>query len=258
MPLRRSTLSIDLDLKDGPPTEFRIFRAGVNQTTKGPAVFNADAATAVMSKWKEIGNDLMIDLGHQSLDADDRSREDAGDARGWLKLEVRNGELWATNVTWTPDGARRLTEKTQRYISPAFLHDKNDQVVEMLNVALVAMPATHDAQALIAASRLSGNVSFEEIRAAVSAALDEHYPPEDGACDGGLYVVDLYDGRAIYERAGKLWAVSYAYEAGKATLAKEAEHVVRTYTPVRVAALARAARLLSVQKKRSRKPGVKE
>jgi phage I-like protein len=155
--LQLRTLSVDVAPLDADalPAEFRIFRAGVNPTSKGPAVFDDEAAVAVMAAWRTWGVDLMIDLNHDALDADDRSRPDASDARGWFGLEVRNGELWAVNVRWTPDGERRLREKTQRYISPAFLYDEEtDRVCEILNVALVAMPATHNAQALIAAARL--------------------------------------------------------------------------------------------------------
>jgi hypothetical protein len=52
---------------------------------------------------------------------------------------------------WTPDGERRLREKTQRYISPAFLFDSERRVTKLINVALTALPATHGTQALVAA-----------------------------------------------------------------------------------------------------------
>jgi len=68
-----------------------------------------------------------------------------------------DGSLWACNVEWTPDGARRLNEKTQAYISPAFKHVEEGGVLHplaLVNAALVAVPAIHDAPALVAASRL--------------------------------------------------------------------------------------------------------
>lgn len=151
---------------DGLPSEFRLFRAGVNRTAKGDLIFDADAADRVMAAFDRWGVDLMIDLEHQALDADGSARADAADARGWFRLAVRNGELWAVNVRWTKDGARRLSEKTQRYISPAVLTDDDDRVVEVLNAALVAMPATHHA-APLAASRstvLAARVPHEHAR----------------------------------------------------------------------------------------------
>jgi phage I-like protein len=136
------------------PTEFRIFAAGENQSSKGSTLFDAKAAADVMAAFQREGVDVMIDLNHESLDAPIRT--DSGDARGWFGLEVRGGELWAVNVRWTPDGERRLREGVQKYISPAFTYDdKSGRVTRVLNVALVAMPATYNAQPLIAASRIT-------------------------------------------------------------------------------------------------------
>jgi len=136
---------------DGLPVAIRLFRAGENQTTKGVFLFDATAAEVVLSAASDHGADVMIDLEHLSIDPDAPNYDP--DSRGWLKLEVRNGELWATNITWTPDGARRLTEKTQRYISPAFQRDAENRVTEIVNIALVAMPATYGTPALVAANR---------------------------------------------------------------------------------------------------------
>jgi phage I-like protein len=136
------------------PAEFLIFRAGINPTTKGPALFDEEAAKSVMTAYEQEGVDLMVDLEHQALDATDRSRADAPDARAWFNLAVRNGELWAVNVRWTPDGERRLRERTQRYISPAFyMNEESSRVEALINVAICAMPATFNAQPLVAASK---------------------------------------------------------------------------------------------------------
>jgi phage I-like protein len=133
------------------PTEFRIFRAGANPSTKGTVIFDDAAAASVMAAYSTQGVDLPLDLEHQSLDAP--IRPDSTDARGWFKLEVRNGELWAVDLRLTPDGTRRLSEKTQKYTSPAFYTDEKQHVTELINVALVAMPATHQAAPLVAASK---------------------------------------------------------------------------------------------------------
>jgi phage I-like protein len=141
----------------GPPTSFRIFGPGVNATSKGDFVFDAAAARSVMAVYRRAGVDLVIDLEHESLGP--RTRADSGDARGWAKLELRaDGSLWAVDVRWTPDGARRLKDRTQKYISPAFLHETSSgRITELINMGLVAMPATYEAYPL-AASR-SGVVS---------------------------------------------------------------------------------------------------
>ncbi len=157
---------------DAPlPTEFRIFRVGVNETTEGPLVFDVEAAAAVMVAFQKRGVDIAIDLQHDSISQAARAaRNDAADARGWCSLEVRDGELWAVAVRWTPDGERRLREGTQRYISPvAFFDRESYRVTEIFNLALVSQPATHDAQPLVAARRLERGMDPKLIAEALDA-----------------------------------------------------------------------------------------
>ena len=135
------------------PSEFRIFRAGWNDTEKGSVLFDAEAANSVMASAAKWGVDFMIDLEHQAVTSATPPEPTARDARGWFRVELRAGELWAVNVKWTEDGAARLLSKRQRYISPAFSYDpETSRVLSLLNVAIVAMPATHEAQPLMAAS----------------------------------------------------------------------------------------------------------
>jgi phage I-like protein len=152
--LKRAHVLLNTSGADGfsPPVEFRLFRAGVNDSSKGSFLFDEQAAALVMANYGKHGADIPLDLEHLSLDPAS-PRLDAHDARAWFGLEVRNGELWAVNVRWTPDGERRLRDKTQRYVSPAFDVDEDGRIVDILNVALTALPATHNPYALIAASK---------------------------------------------------------------------------------------------------------
>jgi hypothetical protein len=97
--------SIEADAAGVLPTEFRIFKAGANVTSKGTTIFDAKAAADVMRDYAEKGVDLMIDLEHHWSDNSAEARSDAADARGWFKLEMRSGELWAVDVRW--DARRR-------------------------------------------------------------------------------------------------------------------------------------------------------
>lgn len=154
--LSTATLAVVLADDGTPPKEFRIFVAGWNATEKGDFLFDDDAAQATLAAYKDWGVDLMIDLEHQSLDPETPPEPTAKDARGWCNLELRSdGSLWAVNVTWTPDGIARLTQKRQRYVSPAFAYDAERRVTQIVNVAITAMPATHNTPALIAASTTS-------------------------------------------------------------------------------------------------------
>lgn len=179
--LQRVTLSDLGEVGDGAPlpTEFRIAAPGVNNTTKGPYLFDADAARAVMAEYAREGVDQMIDLNHDSLDpATCRQRADAADAMGWYRLELRaDGSLWAVDVRWTPEGEARLRAKKQRYISPAFTFDaKTGRMHEMINCALVGMPATHNTEALVAASRDVTGASVAVRAAQYCTRVGAHVP----------------------------------------------------------------------------------
>jgi hypothetical protein len=234
-----------------PPREFRLFAHGVNKTSKGDFLLDEAAIASIMRFYKLEGVDMMIDLEHHSLDADARARVDAADARGWFQLEVRNDGLWAVNVRWTPDGEQRLREKRQRYTSPAFEVDEDGRIMRILNTALVAMPATYNAPALIAARRAWLNASFQQVTDAVSSALrDLLVPAQDPSCAvDGPYVCDLYEGSAIYQFDGSLFAITYSHVDGVVTFTGQPVKVVRQYVPAQQAALARAKRYLEKVKK---------
>lgn len=153
--IQKRTVKLSLE-GESLPSEFRLFVKGWNDTENGRFLFDEAAAKSVMAAYAAWGVDLMIDLEHQSLEVKPGGPDPtARDARGWCRLELRpDGSLWACDVKWTPDGAKRLQSKTQRYISPAFETDpKTKRVMQMINVAMVAMPATHKTPALVAAAR---------------------------------------------------------------------------------------------------------
>lgn len=137
------------------PTECRIFAKGWNETSKGRFLYDDRSAVLVAEAFARTGTDLMIDLNHDSLEPSALvTRADAGDARGWCRIDAnRGGECWLVNMTWTPDGAERLSCKKQRYLSPAFIVDDENRITEILNVAICAMPATFGAAPLVAAAR---------------------------------------------------------------------------------------------------------
>lgn len=175
------------------PTEFELFPSGVSPSTHDQVLVDKRAAELVMSRAARHGVDLMIDLNHYSLFAGPESDPSAADARGWFNLAVRDGAIWAVNVTWTEDGAARLRDRRQRYISPAYRCEEWDaehempRLTEVINCALVAMPATHDAAPLVGrAGVLTGPLDrpgrtayapvrmsiSDQVKAAVVAALE--------------------------------------------------------------------------------------
>jgi hypothetical protein len=180
------------------PSEFRIFSRGVNKTSKGDFTFDAEAAKLVMAAYKLQGVDMIVDREHDSLSEDARvARSNAGDALAHFKLTLRNGELWATNVAWNSEGASDLANKTRRYTSPAFLHDAEGRITELLNVALVSMPATYGNAPLIAAGKL-GKHNSETITARfarMQAILFRAHAHKLGFAPGSL--LRVYASRAL-------------------------------------------------------------
>lgn len=136
-----------------PPTEFRIFKAGENRTRKGCFLFEADDAKAVMAKAKEFGADYSVDFGHSMfsfISAGDPAEQNK--AAGWFRAELRGGELWATDVTWTPLATQKLKDREYRYTSPTFNRSEDGHINELLNVALTGIPATNGLKPLVASA----------------------------------------------------------------------------------------------------------
>lgn len=235
----RATLYLDMSSGE-PPTEFRIFVSGWNDTEKGQFLFDAESAGLVLEAYRTWGVDLAIDLEHQMLECEIPADPTARDARGWCGLEVRpDGSLWAINVQWTEDGAARLKAKRQRYISPAFSFDLDTrQVISLTNIALVSMPATRGTPALMSKRnkardlrKLSAGPSFGDISTAVGAALNERFPRSEES-DDCAWVVDVFDTTVVYQFKGDLFEVSYSYDGKTAVLGSDAVEVARTYAPV--------------------------
>src|SRR6478752_6238822 len=152
------TCSLEVEADQPLPSEFQIFKPGLNKTRKGDFLYDEAAAAEVLAEYQAGGVKLCLDLEHDSLDPKKRqARADAADAMGWYDLEQRSdGSLWAVNVRWSSEGERRLRGKLQRYTSPAFFteeaEDGGERPTRLINVALCAMPATLDAAPLVAAS----------------------------------------------------------------------------------------------------------
>lgn len=156
--LRTAALGL-VDLFDGvgagadakaPPSEFRIFKRGVNASVKGEFLFDDQAAELVMAAFAEHGVELTIDYDHHTLLTGSGVQAISA---GWFGLELRDGELWACNVRWTPKATAHLQAGEYRYMSPLFNSDmQTGRIEKVLDVALTNTPALFDIDALVAAS----------------------------------------------------------------------------------------------------------
>lgn len=146
-------LSVEIQLADEGkkvPEEFRIFAAGVIETTKGLFKFSEKSQKKVIEAAADYGNDLSIDYNHGMFSFFAVDPAEASKAAGWFRPVVRNGELWATRVSWTPKAEQKLKDREFRYISPTFRTSKEGEIEELLNVALTNTPATKKMKPLMA------------------------------------------------------------------------------------------------------------
>lgn len=153
----------------GAPSAFRIWKAGENPTDHGMSVFSKKSAKMLLDEQSVRGNLYSIDFDHASLDV--KAPPEARRAAGWFQLDVRDGELWATNVQWTEVAKAGLTKDPPefRYFSPAYDQDKNDEVVSLINLALTNNPATWSVTALATSgARKDTAMNYEECMAALN------------------------------------------------------------------------------------------
>ena len=83
--------------------------------------------------------DLMIDYDHELV----RAQKQGGraEAAGWIKeLQVRADGIYG-RVEWTAAAAEKIKSGAYRYISPWFQALKDGRIHQLLNAALVNMPA---------------------------------------------------------------------------------------------------------------------
>jgi phage I-like protein len=149
----RIALSIEIlaDAAGEPPKEFKLFKGGFVETTKGTFQFSERSCAEVMSKAADWGNDFPVDYDHASLmSMFSADPAEAGKAAGWFKPEIRSGELWATSVTWTPKAAAMLKAREYRYCSPAFDSEDDGTITELVNCAITNLPATKRMDPLMA------------------------------------------------------------------------------------------------------------
>jgi len=123
------------------PTEFRLFKFGENETSKGTFVLDQAGAESVMAAYQKHGIELHLDYEH-----------DQRIAAAWFVPDVRSDGLWAANVRWTPRASEMLRSREYRYFSPTFYADGKKRITKLVNAALTNLPAMDNQEPLIAAS----------------------------------------------------------------------------------------------------------
>lgn len=160
--MKTTVLLAMVDLSGEPPSELRLFKRGLNTTEKGDLVFSERSAVEVIRAFNALKRELSFDYGHGQL-SDDNAPEN-GKSAGWFGLEVREDGLYAVNIRWTPKAYQEIKNREWRYPSPWLSLDRETlEILAIHNCALTNIPATHDAQPLMAASLLAlGDTTMRE------------------------------------------------------------------------------------------------
>jgi hypothetical protein len=166
---------------DTTPSEFCVFTSGTVETVKGVFTFGPAEAAAVMAEYEAHGAEIMIDYDHAALGGSSADPALAGRAAGWANLELRDGDLYAVNVRWTPAASLALLAREWRYMSPAFQTD-GDRIVALLNIAIVNLPATRRLEPLMAASLTSLSGAGMMDPKLIAEALDALVAGDDAKC----------------------------------------------------------------------------
>lgn len=173
--MNRAMLTVALAAgKREPPNEAKLFSFGTNETLKGDFILTRNGAQELMARHEAWGVDVMLDFEHMSHK--DSATPEQKKAAGWGNLELRDDGVYLTNIKWTDTAADYLKNAEFRYLSPAFKLNDDGEIIELINVALVNMPATMDQEPLVAASRMHLNQekTMHKLCDHLSAALSKH------------------------------------------------------------------------------------
>ncbi len=151
-PIRRldalSTEGVERAEPGGPPTAFRIWKAGANVTDHGPTLFTDRSAKMLLEEQARRGNRYSFDINHLALNKE--APLESQRSVGWFDIDVRNGELWAVNCEFADFVRDGLTKEPPawKYHSPAYDVTEDGEVISLLNIAITNTPATWGVTAL--------------------------------------------------------------------------------------------------------------
>jgi len=171
---RRFAVDVPVTSDRKPPSEFRIFAAGLNQSEQGPCVFDDLSAQSVMAEYVAHGKPTLIDYNHGTEFP--YPDPDQAISAGEFTPAVRNGELWATDIHWTTRAAEYLANGEYRLFSPCFFMDcETLRVMRIISVALTNRPALDNIAPLVAASantHRETTMDYEKLYTEAKARID--------------------------------------------------------------------------------------
>ena len=118
------TLVIALNAEAGVPEWVELLPAGLTVRGRDGRAWSNPNPAAIVEAFQNNGADLPVDIEHSTEHKG--SHGEPAPAVGWIKaMEVRDGAVWG-RVEWTERGSSLLQNKEYRYLSPVFLHTKDE------------------------------------------------------------------------------------------------------------------------------------
>lgn len=187
----------------GPPSAFRIWRAGDNATTHGPTVFTERSAALILQQQSVQQNRFSVDINHLSLDKTAPLENQR--AVGFFSVEVRDGELWAVDCEWTDLVKNGLSKNPPewKYHSPAYdIDPETGEVLGLTNLALTNNPATFNVTALATSGACKDNVPLMKLED-IKAAFEGADPDKKAAAWAAIAKAMASDGEPSEKEAAK-------------------------------------------------------
>ncbi len=172
---------ISLSSEGKAPTEIRLLKYGENESDYGPFMFDELAAALVMASFGTKGIPrLYADWNHEMMPKypGERITREQGKAACSFVPEIRDGDLWASQIEWSEDGRADVESGHYNLFSPAFQYELGDDGVarprKLINFALVNMAGLNGIAPLIAAmAKHEGDeMDFETLYKDTKAQLD--------------------------------------------------------------------------------------
>lgn len=144
-----ATCGFMTDVAGAPPSRIELLPAGTVKPNDGRDPWRLEDANAVVQASLSAAPHgvLAIDYDHAADLA--APKGGAAPAAGWItNLHVaQDGGIWG-DVEWTEAGAKAITSKEYRFVSPCFLHRQDRTITRLVGAALVNRPALPQLTAL--------------------------------------------------------------------------------------------------------------
>ncbi|MDP1617335.1 phage protease [Phenylobacterium sp.] len=135
-------VSLARSADDQPPEWVQIFPEGRDVLARDGRKWTLSDPATLIAAFAANQADLPLDIEHAS-ELRAPKGEDAP-AQGWIKaIAHRPGQGVFVQIDWTDEGAAAWRARRYRYVSPAFVHTRQGEILALTSVAMVTRPALY-------------------------------------------------------------------------------------------------------------------